>query len=225
MAAAPGGMKGFYLALAAVAVIGAGILMYQMAKPAVSIPANVAVLPADTAGFRGYVLGADSAPVEIVEYGDYQCPGCANFDIVTLPDVKERLVATGKVRFIYRDFPLDQIHQHARLAAHAAACADEQGKYWQVHELLFQGQPDWSRGNAERIIRGYAEAASLDMGRYAECMESARYAGRIQASYEQGVALGVGGTPQFLIGGRIYDGMSYDAMRQLVDSLAALPRQ
>lgn len=225
MAAAPGGMKGFYLALAAVAVIGGGILVYQATKPAVSIPANVAVLPADTAGFRGYVIGSDSAPVEIVEYGDYQCPGCANFDIVTLPDVKERLVATGKARFIYRDFPLDQLHPHARLAAHAAACADEQGKYWQVHALLFQGQPDWSSGNAERIIRGYAEAASLDMARYAECMESARYAGRIQASYEQGVALGVGGTPQFLIGGRIYDGMSYDAMRKLVDSLAALPRQ
>lgn len=225
MAAAPGGMKGFYLALAAVAIIGAGILVYQITKPAVSIPANVAVLPADTAGFRGYVLGSDSAPVEIVEYGDYQCPGCANFDIVTLPDVKERLVATGKARFVYRDFPLDQIHPHARLAAHAAACADEQGKYWQMHDLLFQGQPDWSSGNAERIIRGYAQAASLDMARYSECMESARYAGRIQASYEEGVALGVGGTPQFLIGGRIYEGMGYDAMRRLVDSLAALPRQ
>ena len=225
MAAAPGGMKGFYLALAAVAVIGAGILVYQATRPAVSIPANVAILPADTAGFRGYVLGSDSAPVEIVEYGDYQCPGCANFDIVTLPDVKERLVATGKARFVYRDFPLDQIHPHARLAAHAAACADEQGKYWQVHDLLFQGQPDWSSGNAERIIRGYAQAASLDMARYSECMESARYAGRIQASYEEGVALGVGGTPQFLIGGRIYEGMGYDAMRRLVDSLAALPRQ
>jgi protein-disulfide isomerase len=218
-------MKGFYLALAAVAVIGAGILVYQATRPTVSIPANVAVLPADTAGFRGYVLGSDSAPVEIVEYGDYQCPGCANFDIVTLPDVKQRLVATGKARFIYRDFPLDDIHPHARLAAHAAACADEQGKYWQVHDLLFQGQPDWSTGNAERIIRGYAQAASLDMARYQECMESARYAGRIQASYEQGVALGVGGTPQFLIGGRIYEGMGYDAMRRLVDSLAALPRQ
>ncbi|MGE5927849.1 MAG: DsbA family protein [Gemmatimonadota bacterium] len=218
-------MKGFYLALAAVAVVGAGILVYQTTKPTVSIPANVAVLPADTAGFRGYVLGSDSAPVEIVEYGDYQCPGCANFDIVTLPDVKERLVATGKARFIYRDFPLDQIHPYARLAAHAAACADEQGKYWQVHDLLFQGQPDWSSGNAERIIRGYAQAASLDMARYQECMESARYAGRIQATYEQGVALGVGGTPQFLIGGRIYEGMGYDAMRRLVDSLAALPPQ
>ena len=225
MAAAPGGMKGFYLALAAVAVIGAGILVYQVTRPAVSIPANVAVLPADTAGFRGYVIGSDSAPVEIIEYGDYQCPGCASFDIVTFPDVKDRLVATGKARFIYRDFPLDNIHQHARLAAHAAACADEQGKYWQMHQLLFQGQPDWSSGNAARIIRGYAEAASLDMARYSECMESARYAGRIQASYEQGVALGVGGTPMFLIGDRLYNGMGYDAMRQLVDSLAALPRQ
>ncbi|HEX6645036.1 MAG TPA: thioredoxin domain-containing protein [Gemmatimonadales bacterium] len=225
MAAAPGGMKGFYLALAAVAVIGAGILLYQVSKPAVSIPANVAVLPADTAGFRGYVLGSDSAPVTIVEYGDYQCPGCANFDIVTLPDVKQRLVDAGKVRFVYRDFPLDNIHQYARLAAHAAACADEQGKYWEVHSLIFQGQPDWANGGAEGRFRSYAQAAGLDMARYGECMESARYAGRIQASYQEGVALGVGGTPMFLIGDRLYNGMSYDEMRKIVDSIAALPRQ
>jgi protein-disulfide isomerase len=94
-----------------------------------------------------------------------------------------------------------------------------------MHNLLFQGQPDWASGNAERIIRGYAEAASLDMGRYGECMESARYAGRIQATYEQGVALGVGSTPTFLIGGRLYGGMGYDDFRKIVDSLAALPRQ
>lgn len=225
MAAAPGGMKGFYLALAAVAVIGAGLLVYQITKPAVSIPANVAVLPADTAGFRGYAIGSDSAPVEIVEYGDYQCPACANFDIVTLPDIKTRMVDAGRVRFVYRDFPLDGIHPHARLSAHAAACADEQEKYWPMHNLLFQGQPDWARGNAPRIIRGYAAAVSLDMGRYDECMESARYAGRIQATYEQGVALGVGSTPTFLIGGRLYPGMGYDEFRKIVDSLAALPRQ
>jgi protein-disulfide isomerase len=225
MAAAPGGMKGFYLALAAVAVIGAGLLVYQVTKPAVSIPANVAVLPADTAGFRGYVMGSDSAPVEIVEYGDYQCPGCANFDIVTLPDIKERIVDAGKARFVYRDFPLDAIHPNARISAHAAACADEQGKYWPMHRLIFQGQPDWASGNAERILRGYAQAASLDMAQYGDCMQSARFAGRIQASYEGGVALGVGGTPTFLIGGRLYGGMGYDEFRKIVDSLAALPRQ
>lgn len=225
MAAAPGGMKGFYLALAAVAVIGAGLLVYQVTKPTVSIPANVAVLPADTAGFRGYVIGSDSAPVEIVEYGDYQCPGCANFDIVTFPDIKARLVDSGKARFVYRDFPLDGLHPNARISAHAAACADEQGKYWPMHKLIFQGQPDWARGNAERVLRGYAQAASLDMARYGECMQSARYAGRIQASYEQGVALGVDGTPKFLIGERIYNGMGYDEFRRIVDSLAALPRQ
>ena len=225
MAAAPGGMKGFYLALAAVAVIGAGLLVYQVTKPKVSIPANVAVLPADTAGFRGYALGSDSAPVEIVEYGDYQCPACANFDIVTFPDIKERLVNSGKARFIYRDFPLDQLHPNARISAHAAACADEQGKYWPMHTLLFQGQPDWANRNAEPVLRGYAEAASLDMARYGDCMQSARYAGRIQASYEQGVALGVGGTPTFLIGGRLYNAMGFDDFRKLVDSLAALPPQ
>ncbi|HEU5050742.1 MAG TPA: thioredoxin domain-containing protein [Gemmatimonadales bacterium] len=218
-------MKNFYVVLAVMAALGVGVLVYQMSKPAVSIPANVAVLPADTAGFRGYVLGADSAPVEIVEYGDYQCPGCANFALVTFPDIQERLINTGRVRFVYRDFPLDGIHRFARLSAHAAACADEQGRFWPMNKLIFQGQPDWASGGADRVIRGYAEAAALDMDQYDTCMESARYAGRIQASYEQGAALGVGGTPMFLIGGRLYNAMGYDEMRRLVDSIAAAPQQ
>lgn len=218
-------MKNFYVALAVIAALGVGVLVYQMSKPAVSIPANVAVLPADTAGFRGYVLGADSAPVEIVEYGDYQCPGCANFALVTFPDIQERLINTGRVRFVYRDFPLDGIHRFARLSAHAAACADEQGRFWPMNKLIFQGQPDWAGGGADRVFRGYAEAAALDMDQYDACMESARYAGRIQASYEQGAALGVGGTPMFLIGGRLYNAMGYDEMRRLVDSIAAAPQQ
>lgn len=221
MAAAPSGMKGFYAALGVVAVAGLAFLGWQLSKKgATSIPANVAVLPADTAGFRGYLLGADSAPVEITEYADYECPFCADFDIVTFPDIKSRLIETGLVRWRYRDMPL-QRHPFARLAAHAAACADDQGKFWAMHSLLYQGQTDWARGGAAGHFEKYAQLAGLDVDKYNECMSSARYAGRIEASYQEAVALGVGSTPTFLIAGRLYDPMSYDQFKHIVDSLIA----
>ena len=212
------------MVLGAVAVAGLGLLGYQMSRSsAAGIPVNVAILPSDTAGFRGYMLGSDSAPVEIVEYADYQCPWCAQFALVTFPDVEERLIKTGRLRWRYRDYPLDQIHRHSRTSAHAAACADEQGKFWPVHKLIYQGQDDWVNGNAAKVFRGYAEAAQLDMGKYDECMKSARYAGRIEASYREGNAIGVGGTPTFLIAGKLVGqaGATYDRIRTVVDSLSA----
>jgi protein-disulfide isomerase len=215
-------MKGFYTTIAVLVVAGLAFFGWKLtSRPVVSIPANVTVLPSDTAGFRGYLLGSDSAPVEITQYADYQCPGCANYDIVTFPDVRTRLIQTGKVRWRYRDFPLSSIHQYARLADHAAACADEQGKFWQMHTLLYEGQSDWAGGGAQAQFRKYAGIVGLDVKKYDECMESARYAGRIEASYQEGVALGVNGTPTFLIAGRLYNAMSYDQLKQLVDSLIA----
>lgn len=221
MAAAPSGMKGFYVTLGVVAVAGLAFLGWQLSnKRTTSIPANVVVLPADTAGFRGYLLGSDSAPVEITEYADYQCPFCADFDIVTFPDVRSRLIETGKVRWRYRDMPL-QMHPFSRLAAHAAACANEQGKFWPMHTLLYQGQTDWARGGAAGHFEKYAEEAGMDVDKYQECMSSARYAGRIEASYQEAVSLGVNSTPTFLIAGRLYEPMTYDQFKRVVDSLTS----
>src|SRR5919202_869771 len=131
MAATPVGMKRFYAVLAGVAVLGLGVLGYLLARPAtVSIPANVTIQPSDTAGFRGYVKGSPTAPVEIIEFADYQCPFCQTFATLQMPTIDERLIQTGRLRWRYRDFPLQQ-HPFSRLAAHSAACADEQGKFWQ----------------------------------------------------------------------------------------------
>src|SRR6476661_9424113 len=154
MAAPPVGMKRFYILLAAVAVVGVGILGYQLAKPTtVSIPANVVVQPNDTAGFHGYLKGSADAPVEITEYADYQCPFCQTFATLQMPTIEDRLIRTGRVRWRYRDFPLQQ-HSFARLAAHSAACADEQGKYWAQHQRIYDGQTDWaSQGDAGPTFR------------------------------------------------------------------------
>ena len=210
----------FYLILLVVAVVGGGLLFWQVRRGVPSIPANVTVTAADTAGFQGYFLGNPDAPVVITEYADYQCPGCQTFDMVQFPDIVRQLVETGKVRWRYRDFPLSS-HAFSRLAAHSAACADDQGRYWEQHASIYQGQSNWAReAEPSGTFRGYAERIGLDLKAYDECMMSAKYAGRIQASYDEGVRVGVNGTPTFLIGDRLYGGLSNsDALKALVDSL------
>jgi len=189
----------------------------------VSIPVNVAIQPSDTAGFHGYVKGSASAPVEITEFADYQCPFCQTFATLQMPTIEERLIKTGRLRWRYRDFPLQQ-HPFSRLAAHSAACADEQGKFWEQHQRIYEGQADWAASSdAAPVFRGYAKAIGLDLGRYDACMSSAKYAGRIQASQQEGERLGVNSTPTLMVGGRLYQGrFDSDAIIHLVDSLAPL---
>jgi protein-disulfide isomerase len=222
MAAPQAGVKRFYAIFAVLALAGVGILLYLLTRPAtVSIPANVTVQPSDTSGFRGYLKGSAEAPVEITEFADYQCPFCQTFATLQMPTIEDRLIKSGRVRWRYRDFPLQQ-HAFARLAAHSAACADEQGKYWDQHQRIYEGQSEWaSARDAGRIFRGYAQAAGLDLGRYDACMKAGKYAGRIQASYNEGVQLGVSSTPTLLVSGRLYRGrFDSDAIIKMVDSLA-----
>lgn len=221
MAGTPVGMRGFYTALGGVAVVGVGVLGWMLSRPRpATIPANVTVQAADTAGFRGYLLGSDSAKVEITEYADYQCPFCQTFSTLQMPTIKERLIDTGRLRWRYRDFPLQQ-HSFSRLAAHSAACADEQGKYWDQHRRIYEGQADWAESrDAAPIFRRYASASGLDLTRYDACMTTAKFAGRIQASYDEGVRVGVNATPTLLVAGRLYQGrLDSDAIAHLVDSL------
>jgi protein-disulfide isomerase len=217
-------MKRFYTLLAVLGLAGAVIIGLLLRRKPVSIPANVTVQPSDTAGFRGYMLGRPDAPVEVTEYGDYQCPACAGFDMVQFPTVKERLIDGGRVRWRYRDFPLD-IHPNARVVAHAAACADDQGKYWDAHRFIYEAQGDWApRRDPSGDIRDIVKSIGVDLGKYDECMQSAKHAGRIQASYDEALKVGVSSTPSFVIGNRVYAGaLPYDDMKKLIDSLAGAP--
>lgn len=223
MATEGSGMKGFYIAIGAIAVVGVGALAYMMNRPtSVEIPADVLIQVSDTAGFNGYYLGSADAFIEVSEYGDYECPFCQSFAMVQFPTIKSRLVDAGLVRWRFRDFPLDQSHPHARTAAHSAACADDQGRYWEAHELIYQGQPSWSlERNAVGTFRGYAQQIGLDVDVYDACMGDARHAGRIEASRQEGVRMGVNSTPSFIMNGRRYDprAMNYDYLKALTDSL------
>ncbi len=214
-------MRGFHLLLVAVGLVGGGLLWYAARKPADVPPRSVPVPVAATDGFRGFTLGSDSAPVEVTEYSDFECPFCAQFATVQMPVVREQLIATGKVRWRYRDFPLSN-HQYSRYASLAAYCAGEQGKFWEMHDRLF-GHHQWAQTgkNPRSLFRDFARAIGLDRDTYDACMNSQRYAARIQASFEEGEALGVNATPTFFVNGRRFAGTSTsDAFKRLADSLS-----
>src|SRR5215211_4455386 len=172
MAGTQAGVKRFYTLFAVLALAGVGVLAYLLLKPStISIPANVSIQPSDTSGFHGYVKGSKDAPVEITEFADYQCPFCQTFATLQMPTIEDRLINSGRLRWRYRDFPLQQ-HPFARLSAHSAACADEQGKFWPQHERIYEGQAEWSGSRDGRyIFRRYARELGLDLARYDACMK------------------------------------------------------
>ncbi len=218
------GQKAFNVVLGVVAVAGvAWLAMRTLGAP--DLPVRAAQGTPDTTGFTGYVIGSADAPVEITEYADFQCPACGAFDQVQWPDVKARLIDTGKLRFRYRDFPYDAAHPETRIAMHAAACASDQDRFWQMKDRIFSRQNDWSfKGdrNAYDIMKSIATAVGLDADRFEACMSSGKYAARIEASLTDAVRLGVGQTPTFLIEGRLYPGLiGSDQMAHIVDSLTA----
>ena len=222
--AQPMNMKIFYGVLVVIVLVGVGAIWMARGQGGGGVevaPVSAAAIQA-ASGFGGHVMGSESAPVEIVEYADFQCPACSRFAIVTGPDVKRRIVDEGLARWRFRDFPLDQ-HQHAVPAHHAAACAGEQGKFWPMHDQLFFYQNEWAVDRRPyRRFEDYAEAVAVDMGQYRECMEEGRYLAQIEASKQQGIEAGVGSTPSFIIGGRMYAGvLAYDSIKVYVERSAA----
>lgn len=225
-------MKRFYLLLGLVAV-AAAVLIWQASRPssgggpASTDEAPVAFTAADSA-FRGYVLGSDSAPVEIVEYADYECPICAQFGAVQFPDIRQQLIASGRVRWRFRDFPLVGTHRWSRLSALVVACASEQGRVWEAMDALFQRHGEWAQRPADPtgLFKDRMRAIGLDMQAYGACMDAKRYAGRIEASRQEGLARNVGGTPTFFVNGREYNfrRATSDEFLALVDSLTGVRR-
>jgi protein-disulfide isomerase len=211
-------MKRFYVLLALVAVAGGGAMWYSARrKPAP--PPVVAPVAAATDGFRGYTLGVESAPIEVTEYSDFECPFCASFATVQMPVIREQLIATGKLRWRYRDFPLPT-HRYSRFAALVAQCAGEQGKFWEMHDQLFEHHQWAQTGNDPRsLFRDFARAVGLDLDKYDACVDGQRYAGRIEASVQEGEAVGVRGTPSFYVNGRPFERSTSDDFKALVDSL------
>ena len=151
---------------------------------------------------RDHVLGPATAPVTFVEYGDYECPFCG----AAHRSVEQVLQVMGNdLRFAFRHFPLSQIHPHAYQAAEAAEAAGAQGRFWEMHELLFENQDRLGL----RDLIGYAGALGLDLERFVTDLRGHAHAGRLREDFLSGVRSGVNGTPTFFVNGLRHDG-GYD---------------
>ena len=216
----------FYGALIAIFVGGAAVLGYMASRAKVAAaPRKIdpALLAATKA--EGYVLGNPASPVQIVEFGDFECPQCALFAAVTEPDVRKHLVDSGFVSVRYLDFPLTQIHGNTMAASHAAACANAQGKFWEMHDRLFNGQLEWNTqatSDPMKVMVGYAKELGLDAGKWQTCFETQQFALNIEANKAEGDRRRVNGTPTFYVNDRMMQGnLTYDALRKEVDAVLA----
>ena len=148
---------------------------------------------------RDHALGPATAPVTIVEYGDYECPDCLNA-VPIIREVRQRL--GDRLRFVFRHFPRSSIHPHASMAAEAAEAAAEQGKFWDMHEALFRHQAEL----ADIDLAHLALNLGIEVYQFETSRGRERHHRRVQEDYESGVRSGVKKTPTLFINGRRYDG-------------------
>lgn len=168
-------------------------------------------------------VGDADAPVTIVEYTDYQCPYCGRHFEQTYPQIMENLVETGQVRYVFKDFPLTNIHFQATDAAEAARCARDQEAFLEMHDMLFSRQDEWAgQENATEFFVDFAEELGLDRDSFSECLNSNRYEEAVLAEMQEGVELGVTGTPGFFINGYLVSGAQpYQLFEQAVQQLSS----
>ncbi len=162
-----------------------------------------------------YIKG--SGAVVIIEYADYQCPACAAYYPI-MKKIMEDKELEGKVKQIYRNFPLIQIHQNAKYAAYAAEAASLQGKFWEMHDVLYERQSDWAeRADAKKIFTDYAKTIGLDADRFVKDFDSDAVQDRVSGDYTEAVRLGLSSTPTFFLNGKkIINPRSYEDFRALI---------
>jgi diadenylate cyclase len=165
-------------------------------------------------GDRDHARGPATAPVTLVEYGDFECPYCGR----TYPVVKELRERLGdRLRFVFRHFPLDSVHLHARRAAEAAEAAAAQGRFWEMHDLLFANQEDLD----DESLRRYATGLGLDLARFESDLAERRHAPRVREDRLDGERSGVEGTPTFFVNGARYEGsLDLEGLQAAVEEAA-----
>ena len=215
--------KAFLWVLGITALVGVAALGYVASKPkSRSADVNDVADTTNAGPAQGYLIGKVDAPVKIIEFADFECPSCAGFSTVTEPDVRTRIIDPGLANLTYYDFPLTQ-HRNTLAASNAAACADEQGKFWPMHDRIFQGQDEWNSEATDApkaFLKRYAGEVGLDVAKWESCFDARKYKKRISANLAEGLRRGVNSTPTFVIGNRLYTGMrSYDELKKLVDSI------
>ena len=187
--------KLFLLTIPVLIGVLVGLLMSSMAEPEQS---HTQIVPSKLIKNGSPILGDSNAPITILEWGDYQCTYCYKFHQNTLNVINEDFVKDGKVRIVFKDFPLNG--PDSQLAAQASYCAEDQGKYWEYHDELYKNwggeRTGWiTRDSLER----FANTVHLDITEFNECLDSEKYHQRVTELHEFGKEIGIDATPSFLI--------------------------
>lgn len=159
-----------------------------------------------------HAQGNLDSDLEIVEYGDYQCPYCG----AAYPVLKELMREFGsKVNFVFRNFPLSEMHQYARVAAIAAEAANLQGKFWEMHDAIYENQ----RHLNENFLLKLAGQLNLNIPQFEKYLESSELAEKVDSDFESGIMSGVNGTPSFFVNGKKFDGGAEDLLEWVRENI------
>jgi protein-disulfide isomerase len=206
-AAAGSELTRFYWIIGGVAVLGLAIVGWSVGSkaltPTVSEPITMEGLDDPTQLMqvaRPVVKGDPNAPITIMEFADFQCPGCAGFFGEVEPQIQAEFLDTGKAKFAFYDFPLVSIHPHAFLASRAARCAEDQGKFWPYHDTLYRNQGRWAaQQNPSGLFEEYARQLGLVATDFSSCLRSDRHADVVTANMQLGFQMQIQGTPSVLV--------------------------
>jgi protein-disulfide isomerase len=220
-------LRTFYLILALVGVAGIGWITYSLVGgggSAVVDPIQLTGLEDPQALFdaaKGVTLGEANAPVQVLVFSDFTCPACKVWSTRVEPELKKEFVETGKVKLVYYDFPLGRGagHDHGFIAARAARCAADQNKFWELHDVLFARQSEWTfeRSTPLEKFAQYAREVGLDEKNFEACLNSDLHAKVVTANRMLGDNLSVPGTPTVYVGSRpVGQWSDYAAVREAV---------
>ena len=218
--------RAFYLLAGGVAVLGIVALTYSTTRPkgvAAASPVDTTLPPVQS---EGYVMGSPTAKLEVVEFGDFECPQCGRFATLTEPDVRKRLVDPGTIRYRYIDYPLP-MHPNTWNASRAAACADEQGKFWEMHDAIYANQDRWdgtATNSPDKVLKQVAsQIPGIKTDQFDDCVDTKKTQAKVQAHLKIAEARQVNATPTFIFGGdKQYPGfLSYDEFKKFVDEAIA----
>jgi protein-disulfide isomerase len=195
----------FYIGVGALLLVGAAFLITFMLRNNSAAQPGVVNAPVGQTAEGFWYKGNPDAAVKVIKYSDYQCPAC-RFYFNNLGEIIQRdYIETGRVQFIYHEFPLD-IHEHAVAAGEAARCAGDQGKYWQMHDMLFTNQDQWAPLSTVRnVFSGYAGQIGLNRADFDACMDNGQHNAAVVAAGESAIAAGANATPTFSVNGQLTD--------------------
>jgi protein-disulfide isomerase len=179
------------------------------------------------------VKGDRNARLVLVEFSDYQCPFCERYFRETLPEIEKDYIKTGKLKYVFRDIPIEAAHKDAFKAAEAAGCAFDQGKFWEMHDRLFANQ---SALDPSKLMQ-YAEAIGLEMPKFQECLDREKYVTEVRQDFADGQKAGMTATPTFFLGltqpnspkvkvlAVIIGAKPYATFKEAIDNALSLPKQ